>query len=262
MSVCLREPLKANRTYYVRTDGNDSNSGLANDAAGAFLTIQKAVNVACTEIDFGLFTCTIQVGAGTYAEAVSLKPYVGATVPVLRGDNATPANVVIAPSAGHAIFLGGSRGASVWNVEGFKLTSATATGMVCSYSGSASCQNLEFGTCANYQFWALAGGFIQISGDYRISGGAQGHMAADATGAQIRADLRTITVIGTPNFSRAFAIAARGGALIVPGVTFVGSATGVRYEVSGNGVIDTNGAGPSFFPGNSTVPATTGGQYY
>ena len=51
-------------TYYVRTDGSNSNTGLANTAGGAWLTIDYAAdNVAAGD--------TIRVQAGTYAESVS-----------------------------------------------------------------------------------------------------------------------------------------------------------------------------------------------
>lgn len=42
--VSGRDLLTTNRTYYVRTDGSNSNNGLANTSGGAFLTIQKAID--------------------------------------------------------------------------------------------------------------------------------------------------------------------------------------------------------------------------
>jgi hypothetical protein len=57
----------ADLTYYVRTDGNDSNVGTANTAAGAFKTIGKAISMIPQTINHNV---TINVAAGTYPEAV------------------------------------------------------------------------------------------------------------------------------------------------------------------------------------------------
>ncbi|WP_159886209.1 C1q-like domain-containing protein [Paenibacillus puerhi] len=60
-------------TYYVRTDGNDNNAGTANTAAGAFRTIQKAVNSVPQIVNH---TVTINVAAGTYSEDVILRNFI------------------------------------------------------------------------------------------------------------------------------------------------------------------------------------------
>lgn len=94
----VREVLTAGRDYYVRSDGNDSNTGLANTAAGAFLTLQAAVN-ACTRIDVNGYNVNINITvAGSYAGA-TLKNVVGSpggpsTLNII-GDINTPSNIVI-----------------------------------------------------------------------------------------------------------------------------------------------------------------------
>ena len=55
----------------MRTDGSDSNTGLANTSGGAFLTLQKAWNAILT-LDLNGFTVTVQIGDGTYTAGVSM----------------------------------------------------------------------------------------------------------------------------------------------------------------------------------------------
>ncbi|WP_342563186.1 hypothetical protein NST84_27305 [Paenibacillus sp. FSL R7-0345] len=64
----------ADITYYVRTDGNDMNTGLANTAAGAFKTITKALSMVPQVVDH---TVIIYVAAGTYTEAVNVQGFTG-----------------------------------------------------------------------------------------------------------------------------------------------------------------------------------------
>ena len=90
--------LTAHRTYYVRADGSDSNTGLADTSGGAFLTIQKAVNCVAA-LDLSTYNVTIQVGAGTYTgSTVVAKPFTGAGTVTISGDTTTPANVLISTS--------------------------------------------------------------------------------------------------------------------------------------------------------------------
>ncbi|MEK4196648.1 hypothetical protein NYE44_25085 [Paenibacillus sp. FSL L8-0493] len=64
----------ADITYYVRTDGNDSNTGLANTAGGAFKTIGKAISVIPQMLNHA---AVINIANGTYAETVSIYGFSG-----------------------------------------------------------------------------------------------------------------------------------------------------------------------------------------
>jgi hypothetical protein len=256
-----REVLTANRTYYVRTDGSDSNTGLANTAGGAFLTIQKAIDTA-SGLDLATFNATISVADGTYAGAVVLRSYVGAGPITLQGNTTTPANVIISRTAGgHAVQASGVLGA--YTLKGFKTQISGGFGyQIIAQRGSRITQGeWEFGASSSGDhIYCDTGAAITQNANYTISGGAGAHVNA-TTGGLITGQSFTATLTGTPAFSTCFALADRFAACILPSVTYSGAATGTRYLAQLNSVLYTGGGGASYFPGNSAGSTNTGGQY-
>ena len=108
--VNATERLTEDRTYYVRTDGSDLNLGLTNTAAGAFKTLQKAVDAAY-DLDCGGYKVTIQVASGTYTAGVKIIGRLRNAYDTNRrpfqiiGDIVTPANVAIVIPSANAIEL-------------------------------------------------------------------------------------------------------------------------------------------------------------
>lgn len=260
-SLGVRDVLTANRDYYVRTDGSDSNTGLANTSGGAFLTIQKALDVSAA-LDSSIYGITINVAAGTYATAQALKPCAGGGFISVVGAGAT---TIIDPPAGvnHCFqALAGGR----YSLTNMKLQKSTATtGHALYAEGGSSLINfsgIEFGAMnggggGGRHIYANRGAAIAATGAYSISGGALHHFAV-ATGGVIFCN-QAVTLTGTPAFTR-FADASLGGTMRID-ATYSGSATGVRYLADTNGVIYVVGGGASFLPGNSAGSVTNGGQY-
>ena len=123
-----RNTLAANRTYYVRTDGSDGNDGLSNASGGAFLTIQKAIDVVAA-LDISTYTVTIQLGnTGTFTGNVAVNaPWIGTGDVILAGDAATPANTVIANSGGVSAIVVRNNGRL--HVKNFKVGTTTGGSM-------------------------------------------------------------------------------------------------------------------------------------
>ena len=254
-----REVLTAARTYYVRSDGNDANTGLTNVAGGAFLTIQKAVDVVAGNLDMGIYQVTIQVGAGTYA-AVSLKSCLGALPVILLGDTVTPSNVLLSNSSAQAT-LSCVGATNLWTIKGFKVTATgTASYGVMAHQGAlVNLYEMDFGACVTAHVTARQGGMVQLLANYTISGASGCHLDTVTSGI-IQGSGRTVTVSGTPAFSIAFARSLNFSGMQVTTFTFSGSATGPRYSINGNSVINCGGVS-TYFPGDSAGSAATGGQY-
>ena len=247
------------RTYYVRTDGNDANDGLVNTAGRAFRNIQTAID-AVAKKEYNPITWAansgvlINVAAGTYTETVKFRdmPYVNAT---LRGDLTTPGNVIIAGTSDGvtAIAIG-----SKWALEGFKITAAAGAGLRVEQGSQVTFQKIDFGAATGQHILALTNALVIAAGAYSITAATTYHIFA--RGAQVDISGVTVTLTGTPALSR-FAYAALGGTIRAVSSVFSGAATGTRYEVISNGVIDTNGGGAAFLPGNVAGSTATGGQY-
>ncbi len=253
-----RIKLAANATYYVRTNGSDSNDGLSNSATGAFLTIQKAIDVVCA-LDLSIYAVTIQVATGTYTAPVTLKTYVGVGPVTLLGDATTPINVVIS-TVGFCISAPTVLGA--WVVNGFRITSSGAGGF--NISGSnITLGNINYGPVSTYHLNIEFTSNVSVFGAQTISGGAQIHwLVSHDSALDVRVGTYSFTTNPT-NFSLQFANVSLASSLQCNGLTFgnIGFATGTRYLVDRNGVIDTAGGGATYLPGTVAGSSPTGGIY-
>lgn len=258
-STIVREVLSSSRNYYVRTDGSDSNTGLINNSGGAFLTIQKAINVVAG-LDINTQNVTINIADGTYTGAVlATGPWLGSGVVTLLGNTTTPANVIISVTGNDAIKA--RNGASL-TISGMEIRTTTLGQGVRVESGGFITigSSIRFGAIANSQIYCETNGNVFGRSPYSVVGSAEAHLEAVTSGAIDLAGI-TVTVTGTPSFSRAFALASRVGVVQVNANTYSGSATGSRYNASSNGVIFTNGGSSAYLPGNSSGATATGGQY-
>lgn len=264
ISALIREKLTANRTYYVRTDGSDSNTGLVDSAGGALLTLQAAWNKVAA-LDLSTFTVTIDVGDGTYTAGISMTAMpVGGSGITLLGNAATPANVHIDMTT-TCIAVSAPLPCAM-TVQGFKFTfaGASVSAIALNSPGTVTTTNIE-----------LAGGSTGFAGAYYA--GVGGARLVVSTGQLISAGMScfvqtirggivqffgiTVTLTGTPAFSWNTVVATSMGLVEVGGVTFSGAATGTRYATNTAGGINTGGGGASYLPGNAAGAATSPGWY-
>lgn len=253
----FREKLTAARSYYVRSDGSDSNNGLADSSGGAFLTVQKAVDTAAS-IDLGIYDVTIYVGAETWTAPTTLKTLVGAGKCIIRGTNADMTSTVV-HTTGDSCFSGSYSGR--YRFEWLRMQTTTSGYCISAFGGGAALEwaNVDFSPGASSHVICVSGARAESVGPYKISGGGYAHVAA-YDNATLQLGAYTTTITGTPAFNAGFVVADRGSSVVAVGPSFSGSATGPRYSATLNGTIITLG-GETFLPGNAAGFKDTGGQY-
>lgn len=253
--------ITANPVLWIRTDGDDGNDGSANSPTAAFRTLDAAI--VRSAFLFSGSGVTLQLGnAGTYAAPTTgLRP--NGTLTIL-GDASNQGLYIIQGATGASSIFGVSGGGGI-NFTGVTLQ---ATGAGCNHIATNGApnvivQNVTFANLLTNSLDALliGGTSILVLKQGCIFSGSMRSIFNAAAGT-IYLGNSAITVNGTPNYSLATAIAVDGGRIISSGASFSGAATGQRYSVYANGLIDTAGGGGNLFPGNSAGSSgVTGGQY-
>lgn len=254
-----REILTAARTYYVRTDGSDSNNGLTNTAGGAFLTLQKALDTY-SALDASIYSVTIQLADGTYTGNALLRAGLGTADLLIVGNSGTPANVILTATSGWT--LTSENSLILLKVESLELRNSGGTGcLYANQGGRISISNVRFGTSTNFHASTGTRGNLYTHGNYSIVGNATVHWRIGFFGMLYTVGA-TITMVGTPAFSSVFAQVYSSGQINCASMTFSGSVSGKRYDCSLRGYINTGGAGTTYLPGTVAGTTATDGQYY
>jgi len=255
----VTDTLQQTLNYYVRTDGDDDNDGLANTAARAFKTIQAAVDYLYhikrdhNQNSAGV-SVKINIADGTYSEVVKLRTMAAFESVRIIGNVSTPANVVI---AGTTDAINGTKPVSTaYSIESCKLTAAAGSCIRAEAGTQISFTGVNFGSATVAHIQVNAGGTVLCAGSYSISGGGALHGYA-TNGGIIDYGAATITATVTANVTFSNATIKLAGLAVAhidsTKVTWslgVYTVTGKRYALSGLSVLDLNSGGGSYIPGS------------
>lgn len=245
------------RTYYVRTDGSDSNDGRSNTAGGAFLTLQKAADTVHA-LDLNGQSVTIFVNDGTYNAGVAIAgPFKGGGS-VLWSANASTSSVIVVDTICFE-----ARDGAVFSLEnGYELRGSTSALYAINF-GSIKFSDIAFGA-SGIHCYATRLGYIEATGTYDILGDADNHIQASHQG-NFRASA------GSATFQANVAFTTTVECLACSDVTYTGGSdydlntytvTGTRWSVIENAIIQIAGGSYTSIPGDADGIENTGGLFY
>ena len=248
-----REMLTGPRTYYVDPLlGSDTRDGQA-AGQGAFATLDRAVTEVA-HVDGSGHPVTVQLADGVYdlgAVPVGIMaPLGGGGIEIIG--NVTNPNAVTVTSSGAAMELVTGR----LKLRGVRLEmSGTEPTLRVLSGGVLEVDQVTFGTAGGHI--DLVGGRLEGGGSYAIDGGGAYHLRL-SQGAVLGGGVQALTLSNTPNFTTAFAICTMAGQADFSGHSFAGAATGRRFDVATQGVIQSGGI---VLPGDTAGSVQSGGIY-
>jgi len=248
-----RQILLSNVTYYVRTDGNDSNSGLGNDAGSAFLTVNQFINTVTT-LELNGYTVTCQLADGTYTVPIVLKDYNSRGSVVIQGNISNASSVIIQTT--NADCISATNIQSAYTIQYVKLSTITYGSCIRLDNSVLNINNLNYGTAVTAHNMLTKHSILNC-GNFAISGGSAYHWYLD-TVSSVYATGITITITNVPTFT-VFIYAIHNSMAYLTSLTINGTAAGTRYTAFRNATIFTNGGGPTYLPGNiAGTPVSNG----
>jgi hypothetical protein len=252
----VNKKLSGNTSIYVSPFGSDSNSGLL--PGDALQTLQAASNKISASIDMNGFGITINLASSTaYAPAV----FSGA--PTGFGPNSyvkiVGSTAQIQSTAPQSAAIDVINGASVQVGSGIILKGTIGLQV---YPGGTAAINgaVAFGDCTGPAILAN-GGAMSVLSSFEVNSGTA-VLAAESQGTVYVGPGVTITSGGTPTYSNAV-VSCIGPAYVqlASDMTWTGSFSGKKFDVSQNGVISSAGVGASLLPGTVTGTEESGGQF-
>ena len=263
--------LTADTTFYLRQDGNDTQTGAADNIGEAWKTLQHAFDWVAQNVSCNGYVVTFQLADGSYAGYVSGLAGVYAKpdgVIYLHGNATNPENVIITSVSFRCIGLAESGPAYpvyINNVT-FQGNSAFDTGVACVYSPNAVTlgASLNLATLGTIRFtgqfrqmvYANFGASIEIYGTVKLALSAnftQFAIAEDRGFAQIGTDVISMDI--ARSFTN-FITASFGADTFYSNSSEIGTFTGRKYSINSNSVLRTF----STVPGTVAGVTATGGQ--
>jgi hypothetical protein len=245
-----RPTLNASRTYYVQAApaGNDANDGLTTGTP--FATWQHAADTI-KKLNLNGWAVTVQGLGGTYSAGCGVAgPFFGGGAVTFVGSGdliVTPSGCAFESDYGAEFSVGA--GITVQSTDAANGAIKAQFGGTINISG-----DVHFNACTGFQIGALDGGNIRLRSGYTVNGGGAAHIQLQGQG---RVTVDTAGPI-TPGFGPG--IHYGGAFLICRSLSYAllgayhpsaSSVTGARYAVGGNAVIDVQGQGPTFLPGDA-----------